>query len=505
MPTGTVMPLPRQQFFDANGDPLASGTLETYEAGTTTLLATYSDSALTVANPTTITLNSAGRPQVSGTEVGVFLAARAYRFILKTSAGVTVWTADNIYALQPAASVNLELNGTAGEALVSGDLVYLSNGSDSKTAGRWYKADGDLVYASVDPILGFATTAIASGAVGLIRTGGLMDGFAGLTAGSTYYASGTAGLITLTAPAQARPVGVAASATELVLFVSPRLPDVRQSMVCEGRMTLTTAVPVTAVDVTAATTVYFTPHLGNRIALYDGSNRWIVRTFSEVSIALGADAADTNYDLFAYDVDGTVTLERLAWTNATTRATALVTQNGVLVKSGVTTRRYLGTYRTTGVAGQTEDSFAKRYNWNMYNRVPRPLRVMEATASWTYTTATWRQARATATNQLDVVVGQIGVAIDVRVSAALSNSTPDTRVGVAIGEDSTTVMVAGSFPGYNWAQTSNLQGAPALYQGVVPLGRHFYAWLEYSEAVGTTTWAVSAGAFQSGISGMIEG
>src|SRR5437899_2723242 len=174
--------------------------------------------------------------------------------------------------------------------------------------------------------------------------------------------------------------------------------------ICDGRMTLTTATGVTTADVTAATTVYFTPYKGNRIALYDGSN-WNLYTFSEISLALGSDAANTNYDLFAYNSSGTVTLERLAWTNDTTRATALALQDGIYVKSGTTTRRYLGTYRTAGSAGQTEESAAKRFVWNYYNRVQRALVVRDATATWTYTTATYRQANASSANQVAVVVG----------------------------------------------------------------------------------------------------
>lgn len=92
--TGTVMPVPRQQFFDNNGKTLAGGLLYTYLAGTTTPQATYSDVGLTTPNANPIVLDSAGRATV-------FLSATSYKFVLKTSAGVTIWSQDNI------ASVNL--------------------------------------------------------------------------------------------------------------------------------------------------------------------------------------------------------------------------------------------------------------------------------------------------------------------------------------------------------------------------------------------------------------
>ncbi|MGE3681947.1 MAG: hypothetical protein AB7G93_09490 [Bdellovibrionales bacterium] len=42
-------PVIRQRFFDSNGDPLAGGKLYSYQAGTSTLLATYTYKVQTVA------------------------------------------------------------------------------------------------------------------------------------------------------------------------------------------------------------------------------------------------------------------------------------------------------------------------------------------------------------------------------------------------------------------------------------------------------------------------
>jgi hypothetical protein len=142
--------------------------------------------------------------------------------------------------------------------------------------------------------------------------------------------------------------------------------------ICDFRLTLTTAVPVTTSDVTGATTIYCTPFNGNSIALYDGTN-WNLRQSAEFSIALGTLTSGKPYDVFCYDNSGTPTLELLAWTNDTTRATALTRQDGILCKSGALTRRYLGSFYTTSTT-TTEDSFVKRYLFNYYNRVEKPLR-----------------------------------------------------------------------------------------------------------------------------------
>ena len=135
------------------------------------------------------------------------------------------------------------------------------------------------------------------------------------------------------------------------------------------RLTLSTNDPVPDADVTAATTVYLTPYKGNGIGLYDGSSEWSVFTSAQVSIAVPA-TTDTMYDVFAYDVSGTLTLEAVAWTNDTTRATAIVKQDGVWVKSGTPARRLVGCFRTTGTSGQCESSLKTRFIANVDNLVP---------------------------------------------------------------------------------------------------------------------------------------
>jgi len=80
------------QFFDNNGVPLAGGKIYTYEAGTTTPLATYTSSTGTTAHTNPIILDSAGR--VPGGEI--WNALRLYKFVLKTSADVTIATYDNV-------------------------------------------------------------------------------------------------------------------------------------------------------------------------------------------------------------------------------------------------------------------------------------------------------------------------------------------------------------------------------------------------------------------------
>jgi hypothetical protein len=277
---------------------------------------------------------------------------------------------------------------------------------------------------------------------------------------------------------------------------------------CEFRLTLTTVTPVTTADVTAATTVFVTPYRGNRIALYDATN-WHMRSSAEMSIAVPA-TTSTIYDLFCYDNSTVPTLEALAWTNDTTRATALVLQNGVLCKSGDTTRRYLGSFRTTTVSGQTEDSFAKRFIWNYYNRVRRPMRVTDATASWTYTTATLRQANNSTANQLDFIIGVSEDVVEARLqSTAASSTISTTQMGVVIGLDTTSGAATGCYASQGAPAVANTPfGLSATYRGFPGVGRHFLAWQEIGNGSATNTFfsnQIASGLASSGIQGEILG
>lgn len=274
--------------------------------------------------------------------------------------------------------------------------------------------------------------------------------------------------------------------------------------VCCGRLTLESGVPVSTTDQTGKTTIYWTPYKGARIAIYDGSTTWAALAFSETSLALGTLTSGKNYDVFGYSVAGTLALElSAAWTNDTTRANALALQDGVLVKSGTPTRRYLGTFRTTSTT-TTERSAAKAFLWNYYNRTRWGLRNATETAdSWNYTTATFRQANANAANQLAYVAGVNEDSVSAMVKALAQNSGNNIGGAVGIGLDSTSVNAAQVFGGANFSTTPN--ELHAYYEGMPGSGYHSLVWLEYSVASGTTTWFGDAGTtiYQTGMIGSI--
>lgn len=513
--TGTLTPTPYQTTFDSNGDPVSGAKIYTYLAGTTTPAPTYTDVGLTVANANPIIADSSGR------WVAFLSPGASYKFIVKDSADVTIRTQDNISTVPPSSS-NLDITGIAGEALTAGMPVYLSNGSGSKVAGSWYQTNAINAYSSTTSIVGFVPADIANGASGTIRLAGIMTGLSSLTVGSTYYLAATAGAITLTAPTNnVRPVGVATTTSSLVLNIDPYVPPIDVG-VSEGRLTLTTGVPVTRADVTAATTVFFTPYKGNRVALYDGSF-WTTRTFAQLSVAVPA-TTDTAYDVFLYDNAGTLALElSAAWNSsafgtssrfaAGTYATDLPTQDGVPVKStnGTlidNTRRYLGSFKTTGVSGQTEDSQAKRLLFNCNNQRVRNMFKAAAANNYAYTIATYRQAAANGANQLEVLIGITESQVEVTVRVDVFNGTAGTTVNIQVGEDSTTTPATESLSPQTQIQTvtQNIQLA-ANFRKMPTFGSHRYVWLEFSSAVGASTWAQSTagtGLPQSGMTGSIQ-
>lgn len=267
--------------------------------------------------------------------------------------------------------------------------------------------------------------------------------------------------------------------------------------ICQARLTLTSGVAVTTADVTAASNVYVTPYKGNHIALYSGTV-WKVLPFTEIAQALTGLTAGRPYDFFTYDNAGVVAVEILAWTNDTTRATALVLQDGVLVKSGATTRRYMGTFYTSGTA-TTEDSKVKRWLFNMNNRVKRLMLVQDATVSWTYSTASFRQANASTANQMDFMRGVDEDNVDVALLTQTNNSTSNLTRNVqsAIGLDGISpvgMRGSGIVPG-----VLNLT-LPTFYSGLPGVGRHYLTWLEQGAGSDTQTWS---GGLLTGLTGSV--
>lgn len=87
---GVIAVTPRFKFFDNSGNPAVGYLLYTYASGTTTPVTTWQDQGLGSANSNPITLDANG-------ECLLWLdQAQEYTFVLKTAAGATVRTTDDI-------------------------------------------------------------------------------------------------------------------------------------------------------------------------------------------------------------------------------------------------------------------------------------------------------------------------------------------------------------------------------------------------------------------------
>jgi hypothetical protein len=293
-------------------------------------------------------------------------------------------------------------------------------------------------------------------------------------------------------------------APSLVAIVAMAEDLVRShSVIPNGRLTLTTGTPVTTSDVTGATSVFYTPYNGNVISLFDG-NIWIPIVFPETTLSLSGLTANTNYDVWGRILSGALALDTTAWTNDTTRATAIAPQDGIDIKSGDATRRLLGTIRITGTTGQTADTVAFRFVSNRYNTEPRHMKVVEATASWAYSSGTYRQANGNTANQLDFVLCSARL-VSAEILLAISNTTTFGTGAGGIGVDSTTTDSSTTRGQAVNPTTGGVFNTKANYSGYVAAGRHTLVWLESSApSAGTMTfYGAPSAALQCGITGFV--
>lgn len=260
----------------------------------------------------------------------------------------------------------------------------------------------------------------------------------------------------------------------------------------------------------ASSSIYYEPYMGNQIPIGG-----VPTTFTALTLALDSNSGHTGYqqsgkvfDLFVYNDSGTIRLGTgPAWTSDTARADAVTMTNGIWVNSGTITLRFgsasgnttsvsagnatlVGTFRAvangqahirwTGIDATCDLIFA-----SIYHPVTYGIYQHDTTDSWTYGTATWRQKRATATNQVNVLspfTGHTVVSIH-DVGTAGRSITAGTSNG--IGYDSTTVTHPACGLGYT---NTGITSATATLGHNTGIGYHYYSSMEYGSASGTVTF-----------------
>lgn len=154
------------------------------------------------------------------------------------------------------------------------------------------------------------------------------------------------------------------------------------SNVCNGRLSLSSTDSSYS---GSGTTMYFVPHNGNSISLYNGSS-WTNINFSSKTVSLFSSLSpNTIYDVFGYLNNNDISFQLVSWTMYdpsypnleepeinpwnSYRTNALSKIDGVYCKSGDNTRRYLGTIRTG--ASAFLDNESNRFVCNAYNKIKK--------------------------------------------------------------------------------------------------------------------------------------
>jgi hypothetical protein len=250
-----------------------------------------------------------------------------------------------------------------------------------------------------------------------------------------------------------------------------------------GRLTVSSGVPVPTTDISTST-LYYTPYNGNMISLYDGTS-WAAHTFTERTLALGTMVSGKNYDVFIYNNSGTLTLELAVWSTDTARLTALALTDGVYLKTGALTRRYLGTFRATSTT-TTADSLNNRLVWNANNQVERAVKMDTFTyygyTGHTYTTAAWRAWN----NDSGLIIGYV-VGLDRGISVGFGSASSGQISSQAAAWD-------GGTPAYDSVDVISRAGRTYSTRTSV-LGYHFVRMMQYGSASSNFINAILEGTF----------
>lgn len=373
-----------------------------------------------------------------------------------------------------ASTANIALSGLLtvdGVVTVAGDRVLVKNQTDATqngiytaSEGAWYRAgDSNSDRTLIKGMLVFVQEGTQANSIWILSTDRPDIGSDSISFGSYLTTDIIATAAASAAAAAASAAAAAASAA--VFLVSVPSP--------QGRLTLTSGTPVLSSDVTAATTVYYTPYVGSLVPIYNGTSM-VPTEFAELSLLLNSNhLANTIYDVFVFLNAGVATIGTgPAWSNSAAAAGARGSGGGttqlsrvkgiwtntvsMTARNGSTTYTvgpnlgvYLGSILIDGSAGQVtcHSSYgqSRRWGvWNAYNRRQIRLKAGDASTSWTSINASGIHAANTnSANSLTVFCGLPEEVAELQYSSRAAGAITTGLVmsaQVGIGFNSTSAM-----------------------------------------------------------------
>lgn len=298
----------------------------------------------------------------------------------------------------------------------------------------------------------------------------------------------------------------------------------------QGRLTLQSNTPVMTSDVTGATTVYYTPYVGNALSLpYLGGGGPIIETstFSQLTLTLNStyQTSGNIYDVFAFYSGGSIgwfICTGPAWTSSTSRGTGagtteLTQLDGIWVNANTIEHcaqgssndnsfaaygaAYLGSiYMTangeTGVSLKPAAASGGTGNiiglYNAYNRVRVTAYSRDDTSNWTYGTASWRAADNSTSNRIYFLDGlqQSPVTGKYSVGASTTADTVGAYIGLNIDSSTTTPHIAATAA--SAASETSTSQSNVMEPFYPVLGFHYVQAVEYATGTSAQLFGVSS-------------
>lgn len=233
-----------------------------------------------------------------------------------------------------------------------------------------------------------------------------------------------------------------------------------------------------------SSTIFFTPFMGENIALFNG-NKWVNTDFTELSFDLTpyatSGAFGKLYDVFIWLDGETVKLDVWPWQDITTinglntgatlnpqvRSNELDIKDGVYVSDPSGVKRYLGTINIDG-SGQTQNSVNRRWIWNLSHRQTQLLDDLRPYQAYTYSSANWRPM-GNNDFHIEFVTGLPGDAVSLTNAVMIGGPAPYRYYNLASainGVITPSLNIFRNYSGQSWQTLALTQGFAKPYAGL---------------------------------------